>query len=107
MEEKEYHRLAKELFLHVEQKLDELEEDVDYNKSDGKLDIFFENSDERVVLNTQRAIFEIWLAGLGKARHFLYDQNKLCWYAEAEQEEFYNVFSQMMSTILKRDISFE
>ncbi len=106
MEEKEYHRLAKELFARVEKTLDELEEEVDYHKSDGKLDIFFENSPERVVLNTQRAIFEIWLAGLGKARHFVYLQDKQCWYAEAEQEEFYDSFSQMMNVILGRHVTF-
>ena len=106
MKEKEYHHLAKELFVRVEKKLDDLEEEVDYNKSDGKLDIFFEDSSERVVINTQRAIFEIWLAGLGKARHFLYRPDKKCWYAEAEQEEFYNTLSQMMSIILKRKTVF-
>ena len=62
MENKEYFARASELFKRVEEKLDEFEDEIDYDPSPDKLLVSFESSEEKIVINTQRAIKEIWLA---------------------------------------------
>ena len=63
MENKEYFKRVEELFQKVEDKLDEYEDDIDYDPTPDKLMLNFEGSGKKVVINTQRAIKEIWLAG--------------------------------------------
>ncbi len=106
METSEYLKLANALFRKVEDKLDELEEDVDYEKADGKLEMVFENGSSRVVVNTQRAIQEIWLAGGARAWHFKYLEGEQKWFAVAEQEEFYTCLSNMIQERIQKPVSF-
>ena len=61
MENKEYLKRVEELFQKVEDKLDEYEDDIDYDHTPDKLMLNFEGSGKKVVLNTQRAIKEICL----------------------------------------------
>lgn len=106
MEDKEYFQQMNTIFRRVEDKLDEYEEDLDYDKADGKLEIIFENGNPKVVLNTQRAIHEIWLAGNAQAWHFRFEEEKQRWFAQAEQVEFYSCLSQLLSNNLGQTIVF-
>ena len=63
MEIKEYFVRVSKLFMRVEKKLDEFEYEIDYDTTPDKLMVTFENSSEKNVINTQRAIKEIWLTG--------------------------------------------
>ena len=103
----EYSIKSKELFRRVEDKLDEYEEDVDFDKSDGKVEIVFEKGGPKMVVNTQRAIMEIWLAGNTRAWHFKWHEEENRWFAEAEQVEFYTTLAGLLSDRLGQKISFE
>ena len=106
MENKEYFVRASELFKRVEEKLDEFEDEIDYDPSPDKLLISFEESGEKIVINTQRAIKEIWLAGNSRAWHFQFQQEKNIWFANAEQEEFYLCLANLISENLGHAVSF-
>ena len=106
MENKEYFARASDLFKRVEKKLDEFEDEIDYDPSPDKLLVSFEASGEKIVINTQRAIKEIWLAGNSRAWHFQFQQEKNIWFANAEQIEFYQCLANLISENLGHAVSF-
>ena len=107
MENKEYFARVYELFVRVEEKLDEFEEEIDYDTTPDKLMVTFEYNREKVVINTQRSIREIWLAGNSKGWHFQFLQEKDIWFANAEQEEFYKCLAKLLSKNLGKSVSFD
>ena len=107
MENKDYLKKVKELFHIVEYKLDEYEDDIDYDHTPDKLMLNFESSGKKVVINTQRAIKEIWLAGNSRAWHFQFLSDQDIWFARAEQEEFYNCLESLLSENLGQHVSFQ
>lgn len=106
MENKEYFARVSELFERVEEKLDEFEDDIDYDPSPDKLMVNFEKSGKKIVINTQHAIKEIWLAGNSRGWHFKFQQEKEIWFANAEQEEFYQCLANLLSENLGQSVSF-
>ena len=106
MGNKEYFERASELFKRVEEKLDEFEDKIDYDPSPDKLLVSFEESSEKIVINTQRAIKEIWLAGNSRGWHFQFQQEKNIWFANAEQVEFYKCLANLISKNVGHDFSF-
>ena len=106
METKEYLNQTEKLFCTVENRLEEFEEEVDYDRSPDKLETTVEESGRKIVINTQRAIHEIWLAGNSRGWHFQYDENNARWYAQAEQVEFYKCLSELLSDQLGRQVRF-
>ena len=107
MEMAEYLKKAGEVFKTIEDTLETLEEDVDYETADGKIEILFENGSSPIVVNTQRAIHEIWMAGGARAWHFKWDGTKNQWFAEAEQEEFYHLLAELMEERIHKPVVFE
>ena len=106
MENKEYFSRVSELFRKVETKLDEFEDDIDYDSTPDKILVNIEKNNAKVVLNTQRAVHEIWLAGNSRGWHFKYNQDKGIWFADAEKEEFFECFSSLLTKNLGKDFSF-
>ena len=106
MENKEYFERVSELFERVEDKLDEFEDEIDYDPSPDKLVVSFAKNGEIIVINTQRAIKEIWLAGNSKGWHFQFRHEKDIWFANAEQEEFYQCLSKLLSENVGAQVSF-
>ena len=107
MENIEYLKRVEELFQKVEYKLDEYEDDIDYDRTPDKLMLKFENSGKKIVMNTQRAIKEVWLAGNSRGWHFQYLSDQGIWFARAEKEEFYNCLASLLSDNLERPVSFQ
>lgn len=106
MDTSEYLKSAEELFLKVESKMDEFEDDIDYDKADGKIQIIFENGSSPIVVNRQRALHEIWLAGGARAWHFKWIENDQHWYAQAEAEEFFTCLSTMIKERIQKPFEF-
>ena len=107
MENKDYFKRVEELFQRVEYKLDEYEDDIDYDRTPDKLMLNFERSGKKIVINTQRAIKEIWLAGNSRAWHFTFLSDQDIWFARAEQEEFFNCLASLLSDNLGQPVSFQ
>ena len=106
MENKEYFLRVSQLFKRVEEKLDEFEEDIDYDSTPDKLLVNLEKNGKKIVLNTQRAIKEIWLAGNSRGWHFQYNVTKNIWFAKAEKQEFYECFANLLTDNLGKEVSF-
>ena len=106
MKNREYFEQIEKLFRSIEEKLDELEDEIDYDRTPDKLEATFEKSGKKFVINTQRAIKEVWLAGNSRGWHFQYNKDKSIWYAKAEKKEFYKCLCELLSLHLKREIKF-
>ena len=106
MDSKAYIKYADELFRTIEDKLEEYEEEIDYDRTSDKLEATIESTGKKIVVNTQRAIHEIWLAGNSRGWHFQYDEENTCWFAMAEKVEFYSCLSELLSMNLGRQVSF-
>ncbi|MBF0286806.1 MAG: iron donor protein CyaY [SAR324 cluster bacterium] len=102
----EYLNLSGELFRNIEDKLDEFEDDIDYDKADGKIQVIFENGSSPLVINTQRAIHEVWLAGGARAWHFKWLDTEKKWFAEVEQEELYQCLARLIEERIQKTIDF-
>ena len=107
MENKEYFAQVSKLFRRIEAKLDEFENEIDYDPSPDKLMVSFEKNNKKIVINTQIAIKEIRLAGNSRGWHFQFLQEKDIWFANAEQEEFYQCLAKLLSENLGTSVSFE
>ena len=106
MENKEYFLKVSQLFKRIEDKLDEFEEDIDYDSTPDKILVTLERNGKKIVLNTQRAIKEIWLAGNSRGWHFQYNVTKNIWFANAEKQEFFECFANLLSENLGKEVSF-
>ncbi len=107
MENKEYFAQVSKLFRRIEAKLDEFENEIDYDPSPDKLMISFEKNNKKIVINTQIAIKEIWLAGNSRGWHFQFQPEKEIWFANAEHEEFYHCLANLLSDNLGQEVSFK
>ena len=106
MENKEYIARVSESFERVEEKLDEFEDEIDYDPTPDKLMVIFEKRGKKFVINTQRSIKEIWLAGNSRGWHFQFQQEKEIWFATAEQEEFFQCLANLLTDNLGKEVSF-
>ena len=106
MENKEYFGRGASIFRKVEDLLDEFEDEIDYDCTPDKLELTVEATGRRVVLNTQQAVHELWLAGNARGWHFKYQPEQDRWFAEAEQEEFDECFTRLLENHLDQPVSF-
>ena len=106
MENKEYFGRVASIFRKVEDLLDEFEDEIDYACTPDKLELTVEATGRRVVLNTQQAVHELWLAGNARGWHFKYQPEQDRWFAEAEQEEFDECFTRLLENHLDQPVSF-
>ena len=106
MENKEYFERVATIFRKVEDLLDEFEDEIDYDRTPDKLELTIEATGRKIVLNTQQAIHELWLAGNARGWHFKYQPEQDRWFAEAEQEEFDERFTCLLGDHLGQSISF-
>lgn len=75
MSEALFHERVDNLFLQVEEILDEASSDIDYVNTSGLLTISCENKSQ-VILSRQPPLRQIWLACLAGGLHFELVQNK-------------------------------
>lgn len=73
MTETEFKDFIEELIIQIEDALEELDSDIDYESSDGILTIIMENKSQ-IIINRQTAALQLWLAAKSGGYHFDYDE---------------------------------
>jgi len=73
MNDSEFHRLADQLMLDIEQTLDNFDgdADIDYETNGGVMTLTFENG-SKLVINRQEPLHQVWLATKSGGYHFDY-----------------------------------
>lgn len=91
MNDTEFHQAADTIWLALEEKLDAIDTDIDYDTQGGVMTLTFEN-DSKIILNRQQPLHQIWVATKFGGFHFNFvDQEWICDRSGAEFWDFMSV----------------
>jgi CyaY protein len=79
MDEATYNQLVAAAFKRIVAAADTLDPDVLEAESTGDMVTLTAASREKCIINTQRAVRQIWVAGLGQGIHFTYEPTSGTW----------------------------
>jgi len=97
MSESQFNQLIDDLLLGLEEQLDELDTDIDYETAGGVLTLIFENQSQ-IIINRQTPVRQLWLATRSGGFHFDYDEASGNWLRDTDAAEFFSVLNQDCST---------
>lgn len=75
MTDSEFHELADQFFLGLENALDEHDGDIDYEGDGGLVKLMFENG-SHMIINKQEPLHQIWVATRFDGHHFEYQDGQ-------------------------------
>ena len=70
MAESEFHKLVDEIFIQIEDQIDQSGVDLDYESSGGVMTITCENDGSKIILSRQPVNSELWVAARSGGFHF-------------------------------------
>jgi len=79
MEEAPYNQLISAAFKRIVKAADALDPDVLEADSTGDMVTLTARSGAKCIVNTQRAVRQVWVAGKGQGLHFSYDEASGAW----------------------------
>ena len=85
MQRNEFHQLVDEYQEFIEEAIDELEEDLDFDNESGTLTIYNPNKSQ-IIISRQSASNQIWIAAKSGGFHFDYDATKQKWFDDKSGE---------------------
>ncbi|AOM41607.1 iron donor protein CyaY [Xenorhabdus hominickii] len=96
MNDSEFHQLADQLMLHLEEQLDiyDGDADIDCETNGGVMTLSFENG-SKIIINRQEPFHQIWLATKNGGYHFDYRNNQ--WICDRSGNDFISVLEQAMT----------
>lgn len=103
MDDSGYERLAADTFGRVLDLFQDIEpEDAEVETSGDVVRIELRGG-ARIVLNTQRPVHQLWLAGGQSAWHFSYDSDKCAWLDDKGRGELFEI----LCTLIKSSLGLE
>lgn len=105
LEEKEYHQLIDELQQLVEDKLEEVELDVDIDNANGVLTIEFANGSQ-LILSRQPALQQLWIAAKSGGYHLAYDTVLNNWMVVNSNEQVNDLLQRLIKEQTNELVSF-
>lgn len=94
MNDSEFHALADEEMVAIEQAIDDSGADIDYETSAGIMTLEFEN-DSKIIINRQEPMHQIWLAARSGGHHLGYQDGQ--WLDDRSGDELYALLSRLCS----------
>ena len=95
MTETEFNQLIDDVIMQIEDAIDELDSDIDYETSGGILTITMENQSQ-IIINRQVASLQLWLAAKSGGYHFNYNDSD-GWQEERSSRSFEDVLNQCLT----------
>lgn len=95
MNESEFNQLIDDIIMQIEDALDELDNDIDYETSSGILNITLENNSQ-IIINRQISAMQLWMAAKSGGYHYNYDEAK-GWQDERSGEAFKTALDRCLS----------
>lgn len=71
MNDSQYHQLADDLLNQLQDNIDEIDFDLDYETAGGILEVIFPNG-TKIIINKQAPLHQIWVATKFNGHHFEY-----------------------------------
>lgn len=105
MNDSEFHQLADQLMLNIEETLDDFDgdADIDYETNGGVMTLSFENG-TKIVINRQEPLHQVWLATKTGGYHFNYRDS--VWVCDRSGHAFYPLLSEAASAQAGEDVTF-
>ncbi len=95
MSETEFKDFVQEIIIQIEDALEELDNGIDYESSDGILTIFMTDKSQ-IIINRQTAALQLWLAAKSGGFHFDYNEAK-GWQDDRSGERFIDTLNRCLS----------
>lgn len=92
LNESQFNQIVDDTIIAIEDALDELDLDLDYETSGGILTITFENG-TKIIINRQSALSQLWVAAKSGGYHLNWKDDN--WLAEREQLELVPLLNQL------------
>lgn len=86
MNDTEFHTLADQLFVYLEDTFEDGEADIECEIMGNVLTLEFENRSQ-IVINRQEPLHEIWVASKSGGYHFKFNEEKQAWYCTRSGNE--------------------
>lgn len=103
MQDSQYHQLVDDLLLEIEESLDDLAADIDYESAGGILTLIFENG-SKIILNKQEPLHQLWVATKFNGHHFNYDNGD--WIDERTGAEFWAFINDAATKQAEQPVTF-
>ncbi|WP_281647760.1 iron donor protein CyaY [Parendozoicomonas sp. Alg238-R29] len=87
MTEFEFNDQLDDLMMDIEDAIEEIDTDIDYENSAGILTLSFENGSQ-IILSRQGALGQLWMAAQSGGFHFDFDDEQDKWICDSNSEEF-------------------
>ncbi|SFN33900.1 iron donor protein CyaY [Xenorhabdus japonica] len=96
MNDSEFHQLADQLMLYLEERLDNYngDSDIDYETNGGVMTLSFENG-SKIIINRQEPFHQIWLATKSGGYHFDYRDSQ--WICDRSGNDFLSMLAQAIT----------
>jgi CyaY protein len=104
LEESLYDRLTTTLFRSLEDALAEVDPDLCEVTRTGDMVTLTFPSGIRAVLNTQRAVRQLWLAGRAEAWHFSWDEGGQAWLDDKGRGELKGILTALVRSQAGHDL---
>jgi CyaY protein len=95
MDESHYEQLAADTFRRVLDLFEGVDPDDADVETTGDVVRIVLRGGGRIVLNTQRPVRQLWLAGGQSAWHFSYDEASACWLDDKGRGELFEVLARL------------
>ncbi len=92
MDESEFNQQVDNVIEHIEEQLDELEADLDYETAGGIFAATFDNG-TKIIINRQTPLKQIWVATRSGGFHFDFDQETDAWRKDDDGTELFKALS--------------
>ena len=103
MTETEFNQQVEDIIIRIEDALDELDMDIDYESTGGILTITMENKSQ-LIINRQVTAMQLWMAARSGGYHFNFDPGS-GWVEERSGENFTGLLNRCLSEQANETIS--
>ncbi len=93
MDESEFNQNVDDIIERIEEQLDEMETDLDYETAGGIFTVTFENN-TKIIINRQAPVKQIWVATKSGGFHFDFNLDNRSWVKDDDGTELFNALSQ-------------
>ncbi len=103
MNDSEFHQLVDQLISRIEQTLDAVDADIDYEINEGVMRLIVGSS--QIVINRQEPLHQVWLAAKTGGYHFNFKDNN--WFCDRSGKPFFALLSETIRAQSGAEISFD
>lgn len=105
MNESEFQEIAEQTIEDIQDAIDNIDTDIDYDEVGGVLTLEFEDG-SKIIFSKQGAMNQLWMAAKSGGFHFDYDEAAECWICDSgDNEEMYEMLSRLSAEQSGEEVS--